>query len=147
MASRTRRDSACQTPRSRLFGVTDVFDGFVERMFILKVKGNTHSLVSGEGCGKFNLSAPTFNFHFQLGFTFYYSSSHNYLNQNGDRSPHSKLLLCVGPYTCYCESDAASARNSAAPSPRNALPCMQASVVGFASAKRSSICGPFFEWE
>ena len=36
-------------------------------------------------------------------------------------------------------SRAARARSRAAPSPRHALPCMQASVVGFSAASRSSM--------
>lgn len=45
------------------------------------------------------------------------------------------------------DSASARARSSCAPSPRQALPCMQASVVGAVAASRSSIPGAFFVCE
>ena len=47
----------------------------------------------------------------------------------------------------YRAIDTASARSSAAPSPRHALPCMQPSVRGWVAANRSMRAGAFFEWE
>lgn len=44
------------------------------------------------------------------------------------------------------QSSVASARSSAAPSPRQALPCMQASVVGRCAASRSSVAAVWGAW-
>jgi hypothetical protein len=44
----------------------------------------------------------------------------------------------------YCESESPRARRSAAASPRQALPCMHASVVGPAAASLSIIARPSF---
>ncbi len=47
----------------------------------------------------------------------------------------------------YTESASARARKSFAPSPRHALPCMHASVVGLVDASFSSMTRAFFVWE
>ena len=60
----------------------------------------------------------------------------------------SRWNLSVAPpnplATFHFDSESASARSSFAPSPRHALPCMHASVVGFVAASRSSIALAFF---
>jgi len=47
----------------------------------------------------------------------------------------------------YDDSASARSRSSFAPSPRQALPCIQASVVGSVEAKRSSIARAFLVCE
>ena len=47
----------------------------------------------------------------------------------------------------HADSASARARRSVAPSPRQALPCMHASVAGRVAASRSSIPRACFVWE
>jgi hypothetical protein len=62
--------------------------------------------------------------------------------------PHAARHVVLAARSAgYRAHSAARARNSPAPSPCHALPCMQASVAGAAEARGSSICPACFVWE
>ena len=68
-------------------------------------------------------------------------------------APRRRLQRLMGQHfrtdqaAIHTDSASARARNSFAPSPRHALPCMHASVAGFVAASLSSITRAFFVCE
>jgi polyisoprenoid-binding protein YceI len=57
-----------------------------------------------------------------------------------------RAALAQAVAAASAQSSVASACSSAAPSPRQALPCMQASVVGRSAASRSSVAAVWGAW-